>query len=825
MPEPTYLQIQGGDTEATRIFELPGSAIRVGRGALCEVRLSDPDLAEVQCLLRRRGKTWHVQPIGPADLVSIEGSAIDHIRPLPAGVPLRVGSFRLLIKQEGEEYFREPIEVGGTSDFQSWDSHSNPILDPTTPHHRRTNGPAEAASGAEHLRSWQGRIELRERWLQTQQEKKKWEARWRAAGEGLRARVSPPRSPVSPPQPRRVELDSQEEPRREISQRVSSSFMNEGLTLLQSYSGTTNIPSRSSLGDSTSPIPATGSGSPSMALLPEVRSLSMTENAERTETESFHECDRETALPRARGLDGPADGSSTALRILSETGRRLNDPPRGSPAGCEDLLPRQSASCPKKEDLSGEVMNAGTWSHFFDPPPVDASWHSDAILSETIPTRDSNHRSAPNRSAPINGLPPSPHSPSISHRVRADYPDAVTIFAAQGRRDVAQPSSTGTNRGRGAGFPVPTEPLEPDVWTLPTWVVLPPTSVVAVGVIGIGLLLAMTWTIDNQSAGLAIRAALRAEDGKPVPLDPTERVDTRWWKTTAVHLSLWSAAIERSPEAASRSDEVREAIDSAHRAAPLEVAARYALAQPIAGDGTSTDAVVGLSRDVASLTLTGRMLIRSGRIEPALRAYRRALELAIETGAVWLDPPTFDEDPAIRRFRLPHEQIVGIVIRDMVSSRDWSFAEWSVALPANSVVRLAAGRILREKSSPDAARAFGLALADDVAIPEATDPAAEHYAAQAEALVLTEKRDAAADRYRKAIAMTSDDGNRRRWRLALAEILAPLGDTTERADLLQAAIGDNPADEVGKKALDALQFAGMKRVGSTQMPLRSENGR
>jgi hypothetical protein len=80
MTDTTYLQIQGGDDDAMRVVALPGAAIRVGRGAVCEVRLSDPDLAEVQCLLRRRGETWHVQPIGPAGLVSIEGSVVEGLR-------------------------------------------------------------------------------------------------------------------------------------------------------------------------------------------------------------------------------------------------------------------------------------------------------------------------------------------------------------------------------------------------------------------------------------------------------------------------------------------------------------------------------------------------------------------------------------------------------------------------------------------------------------------------------------------------------------------------------------------------------------------------
>ena len=95
----------------------------------------------------------------------------------------------------------------------------------------------------------------------------------------------------------------------------------------------------------------------------------------------------------------------------------------------------------------------------------------------------------------------------------------------------------------------------------------------------------MGWTaVDNLSAGLAALAARRGEDAKPVPLDPAVRVETRWWKTTAGHLTLWSAAVERSaPEAAaSRRDEVRDAIDAAPDRGALQAAIRHATAQAIA---------------------------------------------------------------------------------------------------------------------------------------------------------------------------------------------------------------------------------------------------
>jgi hypothetical protein len=329
-------------------------------------------------------------------------------------------------------------------------------------------------------------------------------------------------------------------------------------------------------------------------------------------------------------------------------------------------------------------------------------------------------------------------------------------------------------------------------------------------VLAIGLVLAMSWARDNLSAGRAALAAFLPEGSKPVSLDPDERVETRWWKTTPRHLALWTAAVERSPEVSARGDEVRDILDAARRAAPLEPTVRYALAQGAAVDGSPPFAPVGLSRDIASLTLTGRILKRAGKNEPSLRAYRRAIELAAEAEPSRLGSPAFDDDPQMRRFRLPHEGLVSGVIRDMMEAGDWGFADWSPALPPIAVARLAAARLLREKGSPDTAAAFALVIDDGAGTPSRPGPAAEHLCAQAEALAMTEKRPEAAARYREAIERTDDEPMRRRCRLALAAILAPTGESRERAALLEAARGGGPGDEVTRRAVEAQEYAGLK---------------
>ena len=73
MPETLFLHIESRGRTAARVLELPGDSLRIGRGAQCEVRLGELSLAEVECLLRRRGEVWHIQPLGPPGKLSIDG--------------------------------------------------------------------------------------------------------------------------------------------------------------------------------------------------------------------------------------------------------------------------------------------------------------------------------------------------------------------------------------------------------------------------------------------------------------------------------------------------------------------------------------------------------------------------------------------------------------------------------------------------------------------------------------------------------------------------------------------------------------------------------
>ena len=98
MPQPLFLHIRTRGRDATRVVELSCDSIRIGRGSLCEVRIDDPSLAEVECFLRRRGETWHIQPLSPKGRMSIDGRPVLHLRAVAMNVPLRIGDATLVLR-------------------------------------------------------------------------------------------------------------------------------------------------------------------------------------------------------------------------------------------------------------------------------------------------------------------------------------------------------------------------------------------------------------------------------------------------------------------------------------------------------------------------------------------------------------------------------------------------------------------------------------------------------------------------------------------------------------------------------------------------------
>ncbi len=176
MPELLSLDIQSPQDDRPRVVDIFGASVRIGRGPQCEVRLQDAALAEVECLLRRRGTTWYVLPQGMLGNLAIEGRSVEGLMPLGLGMILRVGEHRLLLRRTQ----LGPREVG---------TFEVPIeIEP-----RGVSADRSETRQRESYERWQSQVAHRDRWMKTRREERRWQARWKAAGENLPSQTEPSR--------------------------------------------------------------------------------------------------------------------------------------------------------------------------------------------------------------------------------------------------------------------------------------------------------------------------------------------------------------------------------------------------------------------------------------------------------------------------------------------------------------------------------------------------------------------------------------------------------------------------------------------------------
>ena len=206
MPESTCLHIQDRESGPIRVVEIPCISVRIGCAAFCEVRLTDRDLAEEACKLQRRGRTWHLIPLGPKGSVLVQDRPIEGPCPLPFEVPFRVGSICFTLRQDRSsdpdwEMYRTPAAVQ-----QRQPASNNPassslltakrgitaiaparpergtIPESSIPVRPRTESPLERPTSPRPVNPW--------------------EARWKAAGARLQTdRKQPLPSSLAPPSP------------------------------------------------------------------------------------------------------------------------------------------------------------------------------------------------------------------------------------------------------------------------------------------------------------------------------------------------------------------------------------------------------------------------------------------------------------------------------------------------------------------------------------------------------------------------------------------------------------------------------------------------
>ena len=854
MPEATFLQIQGRGDATYRMIEMPFGPVRIGRGAHCEVRLDEPDLGEVQCMLRKRGTNWHFQPVGPPGHAWIDGRPADQQRPLTLGVPFRVGEHWLTLRPADSAYndwgsFETPITIEPEGAGPIDAPIPEPLQPPSTAEPERTLAAGSSSDdNEERLQRWQARLEQRERWLKDRQDERRWEARWKAAGETIRARSTPavPSNPApSRPAPRPPDSPSKSPPRPRHAPpvaRIIEPRPSEPLRRVAEPSPrptAPRVPVRP-ISESTAPVPRP-------VAAPRVRVTIKHAPAELPSVP----ISRPEPAPSSRALVAlpstqvdwsiakvtPVEEMTTAASELQIGVAALEIEPIPAPEArvatvdpAEEIAPIEVEPVPDPEAIVEarelEFQDEPISEEIEAPsvtPLIESSGWIEELTSEAPVSSLSNEQAPatiePQPAEPIIAEPrwtePGPvEVPARPVGINAEWPSAKAIFAAQGRRPLPSTETAKTEtarpRRRKPAEPEPTDVLAPAQWTLPLWLGWFPVLLVALVFGSGGLALAYGWAVESNAANVAMRLALRDEKANAPPIDVASIPRGGWWLSNASHLTAWAIALERSTDGEDHSEDVRSLFDAARNASQLSARSRFVL-EPAE---TAENAVpadlshLGRPREVVTLVWTARRLRKAGKTDASLRAYRSAMEIAAKSVCDEGDVPAFDEDRQVLRYALPREALLGLVARDMAEAGEWTREQWTEALPPSAAATLVASRVLAKKQQ----RAEADRLAD-LAIRQAGEPTppgfdpAEQRAAGAEALAYRGRWTDAAEQYRRAIDLAEDDTTRRMWWLNLAELAHRVDDASGRARAIEAAKAPDSSDEITRRALKYQQNA------------------
>jgi tetratricopeptide (TPR) repeat protein len=414
----------------------------------------------------------------------------------------------------------------------------------------------------------------------------------------------------------------------------------------------------------------------------------------------------------------------------------------------------------------------------------------------------------------------SPTGPA-SVRPAVDWPSAASVLALH--RSIAKPTETVSRNRHGQIQAMPTRSSEPDHWNLPAWLALPPVASVVLLVGAAGLLLSCIWASDSYNASYVMHALLYGNPASRRQAPPTTIVPPpgSWARTTGQHLAYWGM-YKKSAGAPGDSSQAEAAalLAAAVQVSPMDPLARLGVAQlESRGEHSrSSSRGVGMSRDSLSLAWSARSLAMAGKKPAALALYVRALDVASREDLLAAGVPRFNEDPKVPRYFLPGEGRFREIIRSMAATDVWTIQEWTEALPASPVVRLAAARILREQGRGEADALIERILAETklAANEEVTDPLV--LAARAEALAIKGGLKDSGREYRQAIEAMPNDWIRRSWWFNLADIAYRMEDETERQSALRYALAVATSDDITRRATDTQRAVSNRRALGSARP-------
>ncbi len=824
MPESICLHIQDRESGPIRVLEIPWISVRIGCAAYCEVRLAERELAEEACRLQRRGRTWYLIPLGSKGSILVQDRPIERPCPLPFDLPFRIGSIFFTLRQNRSsdpdwEMYRT---LSPTQQRQPMSINPLPLALPADARNIAAIVPPRAQQNIVHHFSIPvaPRGELPPERSPDPHPVNPWEARWKAAGTRLQSDRKQPLPPARP-HPGRPADRYESAPLKEPSVPLS---MKAELAALPSLTR----------GFATSPlIPAAAPGypvapriSPRSRLDADFPIRTLTQPAEplstavQPEKVTTHDRQPGSADDHANcQSDDPATDHGHAVAHGDQT---LDDHSAWNDAAWIAQPPQQfvadtswTGTISFLETGSSEVIASSSTEACRH---VDAGEPDRAVTARipnlrtatlldpgTPPDRDRRQGSEnelwPKNSRHLHGLEPDP--PRL--KTGPDLPSAKDILAAVAMRPSVASGKPSTRMS--ADQDKPTEIREPDQWFPHLWLAWPPTALLVIAVGIAGSLLSLRWSSDSFNASVVSQRLLTGSEKqgreKPLP-ESVVPPESSWWKTTPLHLVEWGVYLGRMRTGNDRTDEGRELVEAAVRISPINPTARLARAQLASKPGESTGRVLdlGLSRDAVSLAWSARALRHAGRKESAIRAYREALRIACDNDCAPDWKPTFNDEPTVRRYFLPGETTARAIVRELIDDADWTFQDWSEALPKNTVAVLAAVRLLREHERPEAQALLKQILNQEQ---ENVAPGAEgavQTAMIAEAHALLSQWREAEQQYHQAIDRMSDLVVKRSWWFNLASVALQFNDEAQRKVALEAALEAPASDDISRRALE-----------------------
>ncbi len=860
MPESICLHIQDRESGPIRVVEIPWISVRIGCAAYCEVRLADLELAEEACRLQRRGRTWHLVPLGPKGSILVQDRPVEGPYPLPFDVPFRIGSICFTLRQNRSsdpdwEMYRT---LSSAQHRRPMSINPLPVSLPAVERCIASIAPPRSQRDIVHESSipLAPRIESPLERSASPRPVNPWKARWKAAGARLQAERKQPLPPgrphPSPPADRyqsvplkepSVPLSRKAEPA--VSPSRSREFSTHPLTpaAAPGYPVPPSISAHSRL-DANLPIKApTQPPEPSIATV----RLEKITTRDRQPGSLFQTRDQGSQL------DQPDHACPEICIERADRAPERSELEAGiEPTGDVGMVQSTEAEKPGIESIAAEGAEDGVWVAQPVQPVqrfvADTSWTGtisflemgspDVIVSTSTEAsgcleagesdREERARIPNLRTAtlPDPGTPPaggrrrasenevwskdSRHKPGIEPEIPRpktgpDLPSAKDILAAVSMRPSALSGKPSTRMNEDQGKP--TERREPGQWFPHLWLVWPPTALLVIGMGIVGSLLSLRWSGDSFNAAVVSQRLLpRSENPgreKPLP-ESVVPPESSWWQTTPLHLAEWGVYLGRSRTDDDRTEEGRELVEAAVRISPINPMARLARAQLASRSsklaGRALD--LGLSRDAVSLAWSARALRHAGKKQAAIRVYRQALRIACGNDLAPASKPTFNDEPNVRRYLLPGETTARAIVRELITDADWTFQDWSEALPKNTVAILAAARLLRERERPEAQALLKQILNQEQEIVSTGAERAVQTATIAEAHALLSQWREAEQQYHQAIDRISDLTIKRSWWFNLASVALQLNDEAQRKVALEAALEAPTSDDISRRALE-----------------------